>query len=291
MTLLQERTNFTNFSTLTHTATPPTPSPVIPLPHSNHIQKNQSAQTEEDPGYYSSGTPEEQMKQGLNRDLDKMEGETRVHNNRLYHAKKIKTFKSSRPPLTCLPTSISVTPPPPPLSPAQPPPPAHTPGLPDKPNKFLVPPSKVERVENEGRSLEGEREYRCEERGCGRAFCRNEELTRHLRIHSGHRPFTCQKCGRRFVRRDHLTKHQRTHLPTHVKRSYTCPLPACTHRYTRSDALTRHMWTAHHVRARQPARASRPRPLHPTPPPRPHTTTTTTTTSSLPVLKMEVCRL
>ncbi|XP_045581836.2 early growth response protein 1 [Procambarus clarkii] len=100
----------------------------------------------------------------------------------------------------------------------------------------------------------GERPFVCEQSGCGRAFCRNEELTRHSRIHSGHRPFLCQKCGRRFVRRDHLTKHQRTHLPVHAKCTYACPLPACLHRYTRSDALTRHMWTAHHIRARQPTR-------------------------------------
>lgn len=37
-----------------------------------------------------------------------------------------------------------------------------------------------------------ERPYTCEEAECGRSFCRNEELTRHLRIHSGHRPFVCQ---------------------------------------------------------------------------------------------------
>ncbi|KAK4292171.1 hypothetical protein Pmani_035036 [Petrolisthes manimaculis] len=98
------------------------------------------------------------------------------------------------------------------------------------------------------------RPYMCEEAECGRTFCRNEELTRHLRIHSGHRPFKCQECGRGFVRRDHLTKHLRTHLPSHAKRTYTCPLHACPHRYTRSDALTRHMWTAHHIRARQPPR-------------------------------------
>ncbi|XP_071534570.1 uncharacterized protein [Panulirus ornatus] len=103
-------------------------------------------------------------------------------------------------------------------------------------------------------NLNGERPFVCEESGCGRAFCRNEELTRHSRIHSGNRPFLCQRCGRRFVRRDHLTKHQRTHLPVQAKRSYTCPLPACKHRYTRSDALTRHMWTAHHTRVRQPSR-------------------------------------
>ncbi|XP_037792994.1 zinc finger protein 680-like [Penaeus monodon] len=101
---------------------------------------------------------------------------------------------------------------------------------------------------------ETERPYVCPHPGCRRSFCRNEELTRHTRIHSGHRPFLCLTCNRRFVRRDHLAKHERTHLPPDDKRTYECPLPACCHRYTRSDALTRHMWTAHHIRARQPSR-------------------------------------
>ncbi|CAL4132318.1 unnamed protein product [Meganyctiphanes norvegica] len=97
-----------------------------------------------------------------------------------------------------------------------------------------------------------ERPFLCTSKGCSRAFARNEELTRHLRIHSGQRPFLCPTCSRRFVRRDHLSKHIRTHLPADAKRTYTCPIPDCQHRYTRSDALTRHMWTAHQIKARQP---------------------------------------
>lgn len=31
----------------------------------------------------------------------------------------------------------------------------------------------------------GERPFVCEEEGCGKSFTRNEELTRHRRIHSG----------------------------------------------------------------------------------------------------------
>lgn len=106
------------------------------------------------------------------------------------------------------------------------------------------------------RYSEAGKKYFCLHAGCGRTFYRNEELARHTRIHTGQKPFLCQLCGRGFVRRDHLAKHQRTHLPAHAKRTYCCPLPACVHSYTRSDALTRHMWTAHQIRARQ---ASRPR--------------------------------
>ncbi|XP_068216740.1 uncharacterized protein [Palaemon carinicauda] len=110
--------------------------------------------------------------------------------------------------------------------------------------------------ENNQISREGSKIYPCPHPSCGRAFQRNEELARHVRIHTGQKPFICQLCNRGFVRRDHLAKHQRTHLPTHAKRTYRCPLQGCVHSYTRSDALTRHMWTAHHIKARQPARPS-----------------------------------
>lgn len=59
----------------------------------------------------------------------------------------------------------------------------------------------------------GERPFRCEEEGCGKSFTRNEELTRHKRIHSGLRPYPCDSCGKTFGRKDHLKKHARTHLP------------------------------------------------------------------------------
>lgn len=38
----------------------------------------------------------------------------------------------------------------------------------------------------------GDRVFVCAQSGCRRTFCRNEELTRHLRIHSGNRPYLCQ---------------------------------------------------------------------------------------------------
>lgn len=57
----------------------------------------------------------------------------------------------------------------------------------------------------------GERPFRCDVTSCGKTFTRNEELTRHKRIHSGLRPFPCTECGKRFGRKDHLKKHARTH--------------------------------------------------------------------------------
>ncbi|OQR72710.1 zinc finger protein-like [Tropilaelaps mercedesae] len=89
------------------------------------------------------------------------------------------------------------------------------------------------------------RAFRC---FCGSAFARNEELTRHLRIHSGQRPFECNQCGRRFGRKDHRDKHLKTHLRNEYKRVHRCPVGQCLGRYTRTDALNRHMLAAHGFR-------------------------------------------
>lgn len=61
-------------------------------------------------------------------------------------------------------------------------------------------------------SIKGEKPYHCDWEGCGWKFARSDELTRHYRKHTGHRPFQCQKCDRAFSRSDHLALHMKRHL-------------------------------------------------------------------------------
>lgn len=61
-------------------------------------------------------------------------------------------------------------------------------------------------------STAGEKPYHCDWEGCGWKFARSDELTRHYRKHTGHRPFQCQKCDRAFSRSDHLALHMKRHL-------------------------------------------------------------------------------
>ncbi|KAA0706546.1 hypothetical protein E1301_Tti020756 [Triplophysa tibetana] len=63
----------------------------------------------------------------------------------------------------------------------------------------------------------GERPYRCDQ--CGMTFTNNCHLKRHMKIHTGERPYRCEQCGRTFTRNDHLKDHMRLH---NGENSYHC---------------------------------------------------------------------
>ncbi|CAL8297881.1 unnamed protein product [Merluccius merluccius] len=81
-----------------------------------------------------------------------------------------------------------------------------------------------------------ERPYPCPAAGCDRRFSRSDELSRHVRIHTGHKPFQCRVCMRSFSRSDHLTTHIRTHTG---EKPFTCE--QCGRRFARSDERRRHL--------------------------------------------------
>ncbi|XP_040036449.2 uncharacterized protein LOC120821667 [Gasterosteus aculeatus] len=77
--------------------------------------------------------------------------------------------------------------------------------------------------------------FPCSVPGCERRFSRSDELNRHVRIHTGQKPFRCAICARSFSRSDHLTTHTRTHTG---EKPFSCDV--CGKRFARSDERKRH---------------------------------------------------
>ncbi|KAG8450859.1 hypothetical protein GDO86_003213, partial [Hymenochirus boettgeri] len=96
-----------------------------------------------------------------------------------------------------------------------------------------------------------ERPYPCPAEGCDRRFSRSDELTRHIRIHTGHKPFQCRICMRNFSRSDHLTTHIRTHTG---EKPFACDY--CGRKFARSDERKRH--TKIHLRQKERKGAAAP---------------------------------
>lgn len=57
--------------------------------------------------------------------------------------------------------------------------------------------------------VSNDKPYKCNAKGCNKAFNRCDELSRHTKIHSGKREFKCKVCSRQFSRSDHLKTHER----------------------------------------------------------------------------------
>ncbi|XP_078688842.1 uncharacterized protein LOC144920504 [Branchiostoma floridae x Branchiostoma belcheri] len=83
-----------------------------------------------------------------------------------------------------------------------------------------------------------EKKFKCQYEGCSFTTAYNKDLDRHVRSHTGCKPFSCSICQKAFNRRDKLKQHLRIHSG---EKPYACS--RCSYAAADSSSLKKHVRT------------------------------------------------
>merc|ERR1711879_1002322 len=74
------------------------------------------------------------------------------------------------------------------------------------------------------RTHTGEKPFPCPHPGCGRFFARSDHVRTHLRIHTGEKPYACEYCPKKFARSDERLRHHKVHEKRQQKKVSQAPV-------------------------------------------------------------------
>lgn len=89
------------------------------------------------------------------------------------------------------------------------------------------------------RTHTGEKPFKCTEKSCSKAFRQKSQLVHHLRTHTGDRPYQCDfdACHKKFKSSPELTRHKRIHTG---ERPFKCQFNGCGKTFRTISALKNH---------------------------------------------------
>jgi hypothetical protein len=91
----------------------------------------------------------------------------------------------------------------------------------------------------------GERPYICNFENCNQKFSQVSNLIRHKRIHSGIKPYVCTICKKSFSSSSNLKQHSNVHKNLVKRPKYVCFIHECCKSYLYICTLKKHIVFAH----------------------------------------------